>query len=159
MWAFVIAESASAAAEGDSSKLSVLLSPSEILHRVDKINLLPVAVAKTRQIWSDCWKYFCNIHTVCHNFPVLYCGFGELLGLYTKICGVVMTSHVGLAIFVREPRSWFYSRNGIITPLVFPPRKVNQLANDILKLPGSWWLARWMCNMSGLRTLSICLRG
>lgn len=47
---FVIAESASAAAKGDSSKLSTLLSPSAILHREDKINLLPVNVAQTKQI-------------------------------------------------------------------------------------------------------------
>lgn len=43
----MIAESASAAGKGDLSKLSVLLSPSDILHRVDKMNLLPVAEAQT----------------------------------------------------------------------------------------------------------------
>lgn len=47
----MIAESASAAAaKGDLSKLSVLLSPSDILHRGDKMNLLPVAEAQTKQI-------------------------------------------------------------------------------------------------------------
>lgn len=160
---FVIAESASAAAKGDLSKLSVLLSPSDILHRGDKMNLLPVAEAQTKQIWSDWWKYFyCDIHAVPHNFPVLYCGFGEQLGLYAKMCGVAVTSHVGLPIFLQKPGGWFYSPNANITPLVFLSRKVNQLASessDILKLPGSWWLARWMRNMSGLRTSSISLRG
>lgn len=157
---FVIAESASAAAKGDLSKLSVLLSPSDNLHRVDRMNLLPVAEAQTKQIWSDWWKYFyCDIHAVLHNFPVLYCGFGEQLGLYAKMCGVAVTSHVGLPIFLQKPGGWFYSHNANI---VFLTHKVNQLAsesNDILKLPGSWWLARWMSNMSGLRTSSISLRG
>lgn len=45
-----MAESASAAAKGDLSKLSALLSPSDVLHRGDKMNLLPVAEAQTKQI-------------------------------------------------------------------------------------------------------------
>lgn len=153
----MIAESASAAAKGDLSKLSVLPSPSDILHRVDKMNLLAVAEAQTKQIWSDWWKYFdCDIHAVLHNFPVLRCGFGEQLGLHAKVCGAAVTSHVGLPIFLQKPGGWFYSHNAVITPLVFLTRKVNQLASessDILKLPGSWWLARWMSKHGRVKNL------
>lgn len=47
---FVVAESASATAKRDLSKLPILLSPSDISHREDKMNLLPIAVAQNKQI-------------------------------------------------------------------------------------------------------------